>query len=127
MRTRPPVARYTVRRQPPSGVARLPGSSRSEVSTSEVGRRVGSSGGVAAARAASASASAGARSDGGAASVSPAASWSAAARTSDHGTEGPRSGGASSGMRGAAYGSGDQTCLGASLSAAAALAGRAGG
>ena len=38
MWTSPPVARYTVRRQPPSGVARLPGSSRSEVSMSEVGR-----------------------------------------------------------------------------------------
>ena len=42
----------------------------------------------------------------------------AAARTSDHGTDGPCSGGASSGARGAAYGSGDQTCFAPRLPAA---------
>jgi hypothetical protein len=42
-RTSPPVARYTVRRQPPSGVARLPGSSRSEVRVSAVCRCTGTS------------------------------------------------------------------------------------
>ena len=80
------------------------------MSTSDVGRGAGSSGGGVTGPPASAACG---RSVGGAASGSGAASWSAAARTSDHGTEGPCSGGASSGARGAAYGSGDQTCLGA--------------
>ena len=80
--------------------ARLPGSSRSDVSASEVGRCASLPGAAGeprarprrlaarqlAARRPAAVACAG--SDGGAASSSPAASWSAAARTCDHGTDG---------------------------------------
>ena len=98
----PPVARYTVRRQPPSGVARLPGSSRSEVSTSEVGRCVASSGGGGITACPSSAA-------GGAASAArPRFPGRLVVSGRAHlrpGTEGPRSGGASSGARGAAYGS----------------------
>ena len=79
---RPPVTRYTACRQPPCGSVRLPGSSRSDVSTSEVGRCASSSAGVAAAGGAAAAggvaaarpAVAWAGSDGGAACSSPAAS-----------------------------------------------------